>query len=112
LQPAGTGGALEASIRQAIVLADPPPKRTEAEVQGLKSGTRLTAQITLDVKYTRRDGAISTASVHIQRSTTMPSALRGADLDRAYYGFAKDLAGDLDKELQIQVAERLREALL
>ena len=111
LRAAGTGGTLQVEIRQASVVADPAPRRPDSD-KDLKKGTKLTAELDVDLIFTRPGGTPETTSVQVSRSTILTKDLSGADSDKAYYDFTKDLAVDLDKQLQNQATLHMRDALM
>jgi len=108
----GTGGTLQVAIRQASVRADPSPRRPDADTKELKKGTKITAALDVDLIYTRQGGQTETTNVHVGRDLTLTKDLSGRDLDNLYYDFVKTVAADLDRQLEMQVAMHMRDALL
>ena len=112
LRAAGTGGTMKVAIRQASVIADPAPKRPQSESRELRKGSALRGEMDVDLVFTRAGGQPEITNVQVTRTTTTTKDLSGKDLDQAYYDFAKELAADLDRQLQTQVAMHMHDALM
>lgn len=113
LRPAGQGGQFVATIKDASIIAEPLAVKGGIEGAFTKQqSVNLVAKVVVLLEYRRAGGFEATATVSVARSRTLPEGLSLADRDRAYYEFSRELAADLDAQLEANVNDNLRDALL
>lgn len=113
LRPIGTTGTFRVIIKDASVVAEKLP--TKGGIEGAlttQQGTNLIAKISVELDYDQPNQGSATATVNIYRTQTLAEDLSINDRDKAYYRLAKDLAADLNKELEASIMQNLRDALL
>ena len=114
LRPIGSNGTFRVIIKDASVVAE--KLQTKGGIEGAlttQQDTNLVAKIAVELDYEQPDqGAMVTATVNIYRTQTLAEDLSINDRDKAYYQLAKDLAADLNKQLESNVSQNMRDALL
>jgi hypothetical protein len=113
LKPQGRGGEFRAKIKEASVISEDLPKKGGIEgALGRQQAVNLTGRIEVLLEYSRKNGAEASVTVNVSRSRTLTEGLSPIERDKAYYAFMKDLGDDLSRELQTNMENNMREALL
>ena len=113
LRPIGSNGTFRVIIKDASVVAE--KLATKGGIEGAlttQQGTNLIAKISVELDYESPEQAVATTTVNIYRTQTLAEDLSINDRDKAYYQLAKDLAADLNKQLESNVSQNMRDALL
>ena len=114
LRPIGASGTFRVVIKDASVVAE--KLKTKGGIQGAlttQQGTNLIAKISVEIVYEQpSQGTSSSTSVNIFRTQTLAEDASINDRDNAYYQLAKDLAADLNQQLETNINQNMRDALL
>jgi hypothetical protein len=113
LQANGRGGSFKVVIKDASVIAEDLPLKGGIEGAFTRQqAVNLNARIVVSLEYYRANGADSSVAVTVSRARTLSEGLSPIERDKAYYAFVKDLASDLDRELQSNMIAAMRDAML
>jgi hypothetical protein len=113
LKAQGKGGEFRAIIKEASVISEDLPKKGGIEgALGRQQAVNLTGRFEVLLEFSRKNGAEANVTVNVSRSRTLTEGLSPIERDKAYYAFMKDLGDDLSRELQTNMENNMREALL
>lgn len=113
LKAQGKGGEFRATIKEASVISEDLPKKGGIEgALGRQQAVNLTGRFEVLLEFSRKNGAEANVTVNVSRSRTLTEGLSPIERDKAYYAFMKDLGDDLSRELQTNMENNMREALL
>ena len=113
LRPVGSSGVFRVVIKDASVIAEKLP--TKGGIEGAlttQQGTNLSAKISVEFDYDQPNQGSSTTTVNVSRTQTLAEDISINDRDKAYYQLAKDLAADLNREIEAGLNQNMRDALL